>query len=257
MTNTLADYNLGLVVLSYLVAVLGSLTGLFVASYIRRDDGKVSLRWIALGSLLIGGCAVWSMHFIGMLAFDPGVPIAYDTELTIASLVLAVACSFVGLYTVFRWHRSRLAWLVAGLVTGLGVASMHYVGMAAMLMPARMHYDPSIVALSVVIAILAATAALHIAVHIVGAVRHFSSLIMGVAVCGMHYTGMAAMSLEPTQALERARYFEGTFTPLTMSIAVTLAVVTACAIGGILATARRLSDAGQGGYGSDVDRIVA
>jgi len=240
--NTLANYDVTLVLLSYGVAVLGSLTGLFVTTFIRRRDGDIEVKWAALGALVIGGCAVWSMHFIGMLAFKPGIPIAYDMTITLISLVIPIVLVFLALYTVFHWYGNRIAWLVSAVILGLGIAAMHYVGMAAMVMPAKMAYVPWIVALSVVIAIVAAAAALHILVHSTGMLRHFTSLVLGIAVCGMHYTGMAAMRLEPITGPDNNQYFQGTFTVQTMWIAVTLAVVTTCAIGGILAVARGLQD---------------
>ena len=196
MTNTLADYNLYLVALSYLVSVLGSLTGLFVATYIREDDGRLRVGWLLMAAVLIGGCAIWAMHFLGMIAYDPGGPMAYDTGITALSLVLPILFVLFGLYAAFRWPDSVLARVVAGTITGAGVATMHYTGMAAIRIAATMSYDPVIVAVSVVIAIVASIAALHIVVTLGGFLRYASALIMGVAVCGMHYTGMAAMRIE-------------------------------------------------------------
>ncbi len=242
MTNTIADYHLGLVLLSYAVSVLGALTGLFVASYIRREHGGAHFGWLLLAAVLIGGCAIWSMHFIGMLAYDPGTPIAYDTRLTGISLVIPIVFAFFGLYCVTRWWENLPAILIAGVITGLGVASMHYTGMASVRIEAYMHHDPFIVGLSVVIAILASIAALYVVVHVRGPLRYASSLVMGLAVCGMHYTGMAAMELEPADI--EVEFFAGALSPSLMAVAVTLAVGATCAIGGIVAGSRWIEERG-------------
>lgn len=200
MSNSFSDYSLILVLLSYVVSVVGAASALFVARHIRHRDGGLSLPWLGLSALLLGGCAIWAMHFVGMLAYDPGIPVAYDGPLTAASFVIPVLFTGGALYTVHRWQSSRGVWLAAGIVMGLGVASMHYAGMAAMRMAARMSYDPVLVAASLVIAVAASMVALYILLHWRGMARYLSALVMGLAVCGMHYTGMAAMRLAPSEA---------------------------------------------------------
>ncbi len=240
MTNTIADYHLGLVFLSYVVSVLGALTGLLVATYIRRQGESTQFGWLLLAAILIGGCAIWAMHFIGMLAYDPGTPVAYDTAITAVSLIIPIVFAFFGLYCVARWNESWLAILGAGTITGLGVASMHYTGMASVRIAAYLSYDPLIVALSVVIAIVASIAALYVVFNVRGKLRYASALVMGLAVCGMHYTGMAAMDIEAADV--DVEYFSGALTPSTMGIAVTLAVVAACSIGCIVGLSRGLEE---------------
>lgn len=240
MTNTLADYDLLLVALSYCVSVLGALTGLFVANHIRGSEGGVRLGWLLLAAILIGGCAIWAMHFIGMIAYDPGGPMAYDTTMTAASLVAPIAFVTVGLYATYRRPESFAARVVAGTITGLGVAAMHYTGMAAIRVAAYMTYDPVIVAVSVGIAIVAAIAALHIVLSLGGVLRYASALVMGVAVCGMHYTGMAALRIEAASI--DVNYFDGALTERMTGIAVVAIVVTACAIGALLAGSRMVED---------------
>jgi len=244
VSNTIADYNLWLVLLSYLVSVVGALTGLFVSQYVHANDGRLPLRWLALAAMLIGGCAVWAMHFLGMLAYDPGVPLAYDTVVTLISFIIPILFAFFGLYCVFRWPHSLGALVGAGVITGLGVASMHYTGMAAIRIAAHLTYDPWIVAGSILVAIAAASAALYIVVHARGSMRYLSSLVMGVAVCGMHYTGMAALSLEPADI--DVEYFEGAITGHDMALAVTLAVIAACVIGATLGFSRLLEEPSEG-----------
>jgi PAS domain S-box-containing protein len=187
-----------LVVLSYTISVLGAYCSLQWASQIPHSKGWRLALWLSGASVAMGGGAIWSMHFIAMLACRLPVPVAYDVRLTLASLLVAILVTGVGLGTVGvgvpRVHKL----LAGGAFTGLGVAGMHYTGMAAMRLPAVTTYRPALVAASVLIAIVAATAALWIAFNMRGALQRLaSSLIMGVAVCGMHYTGMAAAEFVP------------------------------------------------------------
>jgi NO-binding membrane sensor protein with MHYT domain len=195
-----------LVALSYVISVLGSYTALQLAIAIpqARDRGA-ALGWVIGAAIALGGGAIWSMHFIAMNAADMGMPVSYDATLTLASLVLSIAAPAVGLYIVGRGEGSIGKLLIAGVLTGLGVALMHYTGMAAMIMPATIHYDPTLYYASLVIAVVAAAVALWLAFNLRGNLQRFgSALVMGVAVCGMHYTGMYAVimtpSAEPVQA---------------------------------------------------------
>ncbi|MGF6725399.1 NO-binding membrane sensor protein with MHYT domain [Paraburkholderia sp. GAS41] len=139
------------------------------------------------------------MHFIGMLSFSLSIPIGYDFAVTCYSLVIAVLVSWFALHIVTR---KRLKWphlFAAGVLMGLGIASMHYMGMAAMLMSPAIHYDRSIVAASIVIAIAASTAALWVARTLRGANQNHvmpkrigAACVMGIGIAGMHYTAMAA-----------------------------------------------------------------
>lgn len=230
--NTFADYNLGLVGLSYAISVLGAATGLLVAQNIRSATGKIAYGWLLVAALLFGGCAIWAMHFIGMLAYTPGIPITYDTALTALSLVVPVVFTGFGLFVVYRWLGNVPAWLAAGVIMGLGVASMHYTGMAAMRLQADMSHDHTLFVASIVIAIVASTAALWLAVNLQGLLRYASALVMGVAVCGMHYTGMAAMELTPNA--QEVDYFTGALTQPLMRFYVTAAAVLACVLGAAL-----------------------
>jgi NO-binding membrane sensor protein with MHYT domain len=135
------------------------------------------------------------MHFVAMLGFTiPGQQILYNVPLTIASMLLAVLVVGIGLFIVGYGNGGWARLLSGGLIIGLGVASMHYMGMAAMEMPDAVHYNATLVALSVVIAVVAGTAALWAGTRVRGVLSTIAaSLIMGVAVSGMHYTGMAAM----------------------------------------------------------------
>jgi NO-binding membrane sensor protein with MHYT domain len=127
------------------------------------------------------------------------MPVSYDAALTVASLLLAIAAPAVGLYIVGRGEGRVSRLLIAGVLTGLGVALMHYTGMAAMIMQAKISYDPTLFYASLVIAVVASWVALWLAFNLRGNLQRFgSALVMGVAVCGMHYTGMYAVKMTHT-----------------------------------------------------------
>ncbi|MCJ2073636.1 ATP-binding protein [Methylobacterium sp. J-030] len=185
-------YNPALVALSIGLAVFASYTALDLGGRIRRPSPGPRWPWIAGSALSMGG-GIWAMHFVGMLAFDMGMAAAYDIGLTALSLVIAVAVTGLAFTWVAYKGEGVTAILVAGPLMGLGVAAMHYTGMAALRIPGDLAYDPAIVAVSVAIAVSAATAALWLAVRDHGVGRKLLAAgIMGLAVSGMHYTGMAA-----------------------------------------------------------------
>jgi NO-binding membrane sensor protein with MHYT domain len=181
---------------AYLMACLGGALGLrcIVRSLLNAQSWKTG--WLALGAASIG-CGIWTMHFIAMIGFHvEETRVRYDAATTVLSLVVAVAVVGVGVFIVGHRGTSAVTLAVAGAVTGLGVAGMHYLGMAALRLNGDVGYDPVGVALSVLIAVGAATAALWSAVTIRGFLMSLgASLVMGVAVSGMHYTGMAAVSV--------------------------------------------------------------
>ncbi|MET8979548.1 MHYT domain-containing protein [Streptomyces sp. NPDC004539] len=199
MEGTVDGFRYGAVtpVAAYVMACLGSALGLrcIVRTLLNTQSWKAG--WLALGATSIG-CGIWTMHFIAMIGFRVvETRVGYHVGLTVLSLVVAVVVVGIGVFIVGYRGASGRTLLFAGVVTGLGVAAMHYLGMAAMHLNGRIDYDPSVVALSVLIAIGAATAALWAAVSIRGFLASLgASLVMGVAVSGMHYTGMAAVSVE-------------------------------------------------------------
>ncbi|MFY1692336.1 MHYT domain-containing protein [Plantactinospora sp. WMMB782] len=186
-------------VLSYGLAVLGSFLGLLCAVRVREahTPGR-RVWWLALASWAIGGTAIWTMHFTAMLGFSvAGNPIRYDVPLTVASALVAIGTVGLGLFVAV--YSGQVAWpriLLGGIFAGLGVAAMHYLGMAALRMRGRIDYQTSLVVASVLIAVVAATAALWLAVT-VRSTRAVTAaaFVMGCAVSGMHYTGMAAMAV--------------------------------------------------------------
>lgn len=193
------SYNWGLVTLSYLVSVLGALTALQLAIGIPLAQSTTQkLGAVFAAALAMGGGAIWSMHFIAMLAYEMPMTVLYDTGLTLLSVIISVLSCAIGLALAGIGIFSGTKVALAGVFMGLGVAGMHYTGMTAMLMHAEVSYDRNIVLLSVVIAIIASTAALWLAFHMRGLWQMLgSAIVMGVAVCGMHYTGMVAARYHP------------------------------------------------------------
>lgn len=200
------EYDWVLVALSYGVSVLGAVTALQLAIDIplARGPGR-RLAAVLASALAMGGGGIWAMHFIAMLACRMPMPVAYDIGLTLLSALIAVAACALGLAWAGLGEFRQRRVVPAGLFMGLGVAGMHYTGMAAMLMPATIHYDPWLVAASVVIAVVASMAALWTAFTLRGGWRMVgAAVIMGVAVCGMHYTGMAAAGYTPRETVPAA-----------------------------------------------------
>ena len=185
--------------LAYAMSCLGAFLGLRCVTRARAHEGRHRARWLSLAAVTIGACGIWVMHFIAMLGFTiPGQSITYNVPVTIASMLIAIAVVGVGLFIVGYGDGSLTRLAAAGVIVGIGVASMHYLGMAAMIMPDSMSYSPVLLALSVVIAVVAGTVALWIGTWVRGIGATIgASLVMGVAVSGMHYTGMAAMHVHP------------------------------------------------------------
>jgi NO-binding membrane sensor protein with MHYT domain len=188
-------------VLAYVASCVGAAAGLSATSRARASkDARSRSAWLLIGAIAIGGTGVWVMHFVAMLGFTvTGMPIYYDVPLTILSALVAIAVVAIGLFLVgFAGDRLPVL-LTGGVVAGLGVATMHYMGMAAMRMTGHLSYTTWVVALSVVIAVVAATAALWLCVNVRGRrATTGAAMLMGVAVSGMHYTGMAALTIRGT-----------------------------------------------------------
>jgi signal transduction histidine kinase/ActR/RegA family two-component response regulator len=192
-------YETPIVLVSILVAIVASYAALSLAGRVSESRGRAVLAWIVGGAIAMGS-GIWAMHFVGMLAFRLPIPIAYDLPLTLASLLLPIAASCLALWQV---SRAELGWKrlgISALVMGIGINAMHYTGMAAMRMEPGIVYDPWLFALSVVIAIAASGLALWIAFRLRRNVPHVwlprvgAAVVMGAAIVGMHYTGMAAAS---------------------------------------------------------------
>ncbi|WNM34408.1 MHYT domain-containing protein [Streptomyces sp. Li-HN-5-11] len=198
MQGTVDGFSYGLVtpLVAYLMACLGGALGLRCTTRALLVAHSWRPGWLALASAAIGS-GIWTMHFVAMMGFTvKEAPVHYDRLTTYASLLVAVVMVGIGIFIVGYKGATGSALFTGGTITGLGVASMHYLGMAGMRLNGTLEYNTLTVAASVVIAVVAATAALWAA----GQVRGLSwsvgaSLVMGLAVSGMHYMGMAALSV--------------------------------------------------------------
>ncbi len=194
----LATYNPSLVALSIAVAILVSYAALSLAARVAAADPSHVRIWVAGGAIAMG-TGIWSMHFIGMMAVSLPIALRYDIANTLVSLAVAIVTSGCALWIAGGLH---LGWrrLAAGsLLMGTGICAMHYSGMSAIQILPMIVYDPVLVAASVIIAVAASFAALWLAFHlrngrswqmVIG--RLAAALVMGAAISGMHYTGMAA-----------------------------------------------------------------
>jgi NO-binding membrane sensor protein with MHYT domain len=189
------NWDFVLVGLSYVAASIGSFAALQCAAAIPQGRGKVNWNAIWAAAIALGGGGIWYMHFIGMSAFitPRTIYVRYDLLTTVGSMIAAILVAAAALYLVGRDPKRLLNILIGGVFAGCGVAIMHYIGMDAMRMRANIQWDMTIVAISVGIAIVAAIAALWLTFNTRSVFQRVAAaLVMGVAVCGMHYTGMYA-----------------------------------------------------------------
>ncbi|WP_322980831.1 putative bifunctional diguanylate cyclase/phosphodiesterase [Pseudomonas sp. C11] len=191
-----------LVLLSYIIATIGSLSTLNITKqldHVQRHNMRVT--WVLVGALCLAG-GIWSMHFIGMLAFQVPVAIHYDLTTTLLSLLVALAAALLALYCMAQPRPSLRRQALAACIIGSGIAAMHYSGMAAIRSPAQAYYHGGLFVISIAIAISASFAALLLAQYFrYGSLRrqqslkYSAALVMGAAITSMHYTGMAALHL--------------------------------------------------------------
>ncbi len=220
-------------VAGYLLACVGSLIGLSAAVRARgtNHNGR-RLRWLTIAAGAIGA-GIWLMHYTAVLGFEVSdAAIRYDPIVTAFSAVLAFLVVGVGLFIACYGRRSAVRVIVAGLFTGGGIAGMHYTGMAAMRIAGTVEYDTTLVGASVLVAIVAATVALWFTVTVDGW-RHrvIAAAVMGVAMTGMHYTGMAALRIH---LLPDAAPPDG-INPILLVLPIT--VIAAAALIGLVFTA--------------------
>ena len=207
MTGT---YNEVFVLFSLLVAILASYTALDMAGRVATTHGTAA-RWWLTGGAFAMGLGVWSMHFVGMLAFHLPIPLGYDLTLTLCSMLAAVGSSAFALWLVSRPQLPHRRLLLGAVLMGAGIALMHYIGMAALQMQPGIDYHPGWFTLSIVIAVAASGAALWIAFHLRSGgrrkylLRALAAVVMGFAIVGMHYTGMAAAQFPPDSWCGAAR----------------------------------------------------
>jgi len=206
MTHTMlsGQYQLGLVALSIAIAVCASYAALDLAGRTTISRGRGRILWLIGGAFAMGQ-GIWAMHYIGMLAFSLPVPISYNIPIVALSLLAAMGSSAVALWVVSRKELTR-AYLTAGsFAMGGGIAAMHYIGMLAMRLAAQPVYNPRLVALSVITAVLVSYVALRLAFRLRDQnknrpwSRPVSAVVMGFAIASMHYIGMAAVCFQPAQ----------------------------------------------------------
>ena len=201
--NLIGSYNYALVALSVLIAIFASYAALDLANRVTAAGGWTRVVWL-LGGAVAMGTGIWSMHYIGMLAFILPVPVAYHWPTVLLSLFAAILASVIALYLVSLQKMGVLRALAGSVLMGAGIAGMHYIGMAAMRLPAMCQYDPFLVVLSVLFAFLISLAALWITFHFrvekerIGWRKIAGAVVMGAAIPIMHYTGMAAASFMPS-----------------------------------------------------------
>ena len=201
--NLTGSYNHALVALSVLIAMFASYAALDLAGRVTAAGGWTRVVWL-LGGAGAMGTGIWSMHYIGMLAFILPIPVAYHWPTVLLSLFAAILASVIALYVVSR-QKMGVSQAVAGsALMGAGIAGMHYIGMAAMRLPALCRFNSFLVTLSVVFAVLISLAALWIAFHFrdektgIGWEKLAGAAVMGAGISVMHYTGMAAASFIPS-----------------------------------------------------------
>lgn len=192
-----SNYNDVLILFSFIVAMLASYTALDMAGRVATTQGRASKLWLAGGALSMG-IGIWSMHFIGMLAFSLPVSMGYDPIITLFSMLIAIVSSAFALWLVCQERLPTQSLVLGALLMGGGIAAMHYTGMAAMRMMPSIDYDLRWVTLSVIVAVAASGAALWMAFHLrqhspnVKMLRVGAAVVMGTAIVGMHYIGMTA-----------------------------------------------------------------
>ena len=197
-------------VLSFVLSFIGSLLSLVLARRSRDARGPERVRFLVLSALSLGGTGIWLMHFMAMVGFDvPDSPVRYNLPITALSFAISVVIVAVGLFTAVFTRPGVLKVVAGGIITGIGVAAMHYTGMLSMQVGGEISFDPKYVGASVAVAVVASTVALWFAAVLRGTSAMVgAALIMAVAVCSMHYTGMLAIRVRltdpgaPVQGLE-------------------------------------------------------
>jgi PAS domain S-box-containing protein len=234
-TALIGSYDHGEVARSVLIAIAASYAALDLTGRVTAISGRVRLAWLGGGAVAMG-IGIWEMHFKGMLAFHLPVPVKYHWPTVVASLLVAILASAVALYVTSRRKMGRIEALTGSVIMGAGIASMHYIGMAAMRLPAVTRFSPLLVTCSILLAILFSLIALLMAFGLReenrGTVsrRVGSAIVMGAAVSAMHYTGMAAASFIPASPTDFSHAVN--ISPLANNgiAAVTLIVIVAAMV---------------------------
>jgi PAS domain S-box-containing protein len=195
-------YDYRLVTLSIFIAVLASYAALDLGGRVTASQGRLRATWLSGGAIAMG-VGIWSMHYIGMLAYSLPIPVLYDWPTVVASLLAAVVAAAIALVVVSRKKMGPLSLAIGALLMGSGIAAMHYIGMKAMRVNAMCHYSGALVTLSVAVAVAISLVGLRLTFRLRGGKRSMSwqkpasALLMGAAIPVMHYIGMAAVSFSP------------------------------------------------------------
>jgi two-component system, NtrC family, sensor kinase len=196
-----ATYDYRLVVLSVAIAIFASYAALDLAGRVTASQGRARLAWLSGGAVAMGG-GIWCMHYTGMLAYRLPLRVFYHVPTVLLSLLAAVGASLVALFVVSRPRMTAIHVAAGSILMGAGIATMHYVGMAAMRLRAIEHYDPGLWLLSVLLAVLISLAAVLLIFRFQDenqskGFKCLVAMVMGMAIPVMHYTGMAAVSFTP------------------------------------------------------------
>jgi len=237
-------YDPYLVALSIMVAALASYTALDLGGRVAAARGLGRPVWLAAAAITMGG-GIWSMHFVAMLAFNMPTPMSYEIGLTTLSLVVAIFVTGGGFYVISRHSGSPLRLVLSGIFMGLGIAAMHYIGMEAMREHVELSYDRLFVALSLIIAIGASTAALWLAFRTTDlGQKLIAAAVMGLAISGMHYTAMGGTTFAAHGPVPAARgYASLDQTNLALAVAGTTFVILASALIASLSEQKRAEEA--------------
>ncbi|MFJ7313233.1 putative bifunctional diguanylate cyclase/phosphodiesterase [Pseudomonas sp. NPDC098747] len=236
------SHNPLLVLVAYLVACAASFATLDMAERVAHADDPSSRRlWRWIGATCLAG-GIWAMHFIGMLAFQAPIEIQYDLPITLFSLLIALLASWLAMYTLSHARPSLVLYLKTALLIGLGIAGMHYVGMAAMESRATAYYEPSLFVLSIAIAIGASFAALWVAGYLREGsgmahqlLKYSAALILGAGIFSMHFTGMAALQLVLPEGSLPATPVDTSQLQLGLTVALIILLILSSAISAALA----------------------
>ncbi len=221
-------YDPGLILLSVLVAIFAAYVALSLAYPVTQTQGKTKLAWLGFGSLAMG-FGIWSMHFIGMLAFKmPGMEMAYNVPLMILSVVVAIGGSLLALFIISRSRVTKALVLYGGFAMAVAICGMHYIGMFSMRMQAHIEWDKLLVLTSFIIALVASYAALTVSIQLREQQYRYklllmASVLMGSAIAGMHYVGMLAATFIHT---ESASNFQDAHILVTRGLIFTTIVAT-------------------------------
>jgi diguanylate cyclase (GGDEF)-like protein/PAS domain S-box-containing protein len=226
----LAQHDLRLVVVAALICALSAFAGISLLNHARGSSGRARYTWLAIAAVAVG-IGIWATHFVAMMSFSAGMPTGYDLPLTLISLVIAIGIVGGGLwYSAIGTRRSDA--LLGGAVVGIGISSMHYVGMAALLVGGTITWDPMLVSSSLLFGIVFGALALRVGTGSRGVPsRVGGTLLLTLAICSMHFTAMGAAGLENCFAIVT----EADQTPIWLSlvVAVVSMIVLLAALGGV------------------------